>query len=198
MFMFLETLPKLRMFGRLVKWLGLAALALWLSTKVTIPWLAPSAYQSEAGALADGFLSLAAISLASFGAVLGTWLALAPVRHTLFRMFCQLMIRTGVGLLVDFGSWELLSINAQARRSSILDYSGISSLDRIYCAADQLMQARILRTVHLLAELPQCGVSQDAMIFIEVVEQTGAKVQKVARRLVDPDRGPRRAFQASR
>jgi hypothetical protein len=120
------------------------------------------------------------------------------VRRTLFRIVCQGMIRTGVGPLVDFGSWELLSINAQARRSSVLDYSGISALDRRYCAAGQLMQARILRTVHRLAELPQCGVSKEAMIFIEVIEQTGVQAQDVARRLVDPDRGPRRAFQASR
>ena len=160
--MIIGLLPTLRRLGQSIRWFGLLALTIWISSHVLH-------INSSGPPGQDVLASLAMTGALSVVIVFGAWFAVRPLRRALLRIACQLMIRSGITFMVCFGVWELLSMAVRIRRFAFPDYSGLATLHRTYDSVAPAKRAKILAVARTLGESPSCDVFKESIMFLDIV-----------------------------
>jgi len=160
---FLFTSPIFRMASKAFQWLAMLALSAWLS----IRWesvFANGQPGNGSSVLGSGLI----VAAASLAIVYGLYLVLRPVRRSIFRGSCQLLVRSGTGLFLPLGVWNLLSVSVPSRPTASPDYAGLMALHRTYDSLDPLRRQRIVEVVYGLEEWPS-PVAKQAQMFLDAV-----------------------------
>ncbi len=157
----LALLPAVRILFRLVKSAGLFALAGCLPSYIPV--------KTSSAIPGQEIITFIVIAAAIYGAIFGVWKILLPLRLTLFRFICKLLIHSGNGFLLLFGVWELLSVGVRVRKFGVPDFTGVAALHKTYDSLDRFTKAHVVTVVRILQGSPPCGVYQEAILFLDAV-----------------------------